>query len=97
MHNLNVENYVLFGRFSEDLRQEASLSDPSGGLLRRGRRSQDIEEFLQQKPGSGNIKDHCSLKKTRHLKLRNLVLFYVWEDSRVWLIEIIPLICTLTI
>ena len=29
-------------------------------------------------------KDHCILKKTRYPKLRNLELFYIWEDSRVW-------------
>ena len=28
-------------------------------------------------------KDYCQLKKTRYLKLRNLVLFFVWEDARV--------------
>ena len=27
---------------------------------------------------------YCYLKKTRHLKLMNLVLFYVWEGARVW-------------
>ena len=31
--------------------------------------------YLQQKAGS--------LKKTRYLKLRNLVLFCIWEDARV--------------
>ena len=29
-------------------------------------------------------KDHCDLKKIRYPKLRNLALFYVWEDARVW-------------
>lgn len=24
------------------------------------------------------------LKKNKHLKLMNLRLFYIWEDSRVW-------------
>ena len=27
----------------------------------------------------------------------SLVLFYLWEDARVWLIEIIPLVCIITI
>ena len=29
-------------------------------------------------------KDYCELKKTRYLKLRNLVIFYVWGVARVW-------------
>ena len=29
-------------------------------------------------------KDYCWLKKTRHLKLMNLALFYEREDARVW-------------
>lgn len=34
------------------------------------------------------------LVKTRNLELRSLVLFYVWEDARVWAqAEIIPLTC----
>ena len=43
-------------------------------------------KYLQQKAGS--------LKKTRYPKLRNLALFCVWEDARVGLTKIIPLICT---
>ena len=37
LHNLKVENYFLFGGFSEDLSQEDSLSDRFGGLLQRGK------------------------------------------------------------
>ena len=29
-------------------------------------------------------KDFCYLRKTRYLKLRNLVAFYVCEDARDW-------------
>ena len=29
-------------------------------------------------------KDYCFLKKTRYLRLMNLVLFFIWEDARVW-------------
>ena len=36
MHNLKVENYVLFGGRTEDLSLEDSLSDSSEGLLWRG-------------------------------------------------------------
>ena len=42
-HNLKVENYVLFGRLSEDLSPGGSLSDSSKGLFPRGKGgSQDI-------------------------------------------------------
>lgn len=61
-----------------------------GGLsaLRDG--SEEVREepghigVLQPKPGSWNIKRLCSLEKTRYLKLRNLALFSVWEDTGVW-------------
>ena len=29
-------------------------------------------------------KDYCKLKKTKYSKLRNLALFYVWKDARIW-------------
>ena len=35
LYYLTVENYVVFGGFSEDLRLEDCLSDPSEGLLKR--------------------------------------------------------------
>ena len=37
--------------------------------------------------GTGRLessKYFCELKRIRHLKLRNLVLSYVWKDARVW-------------
>ena len=36
MHNLKVENRVLFGRLSEDISPGDSLSESSEGLLGRG-------------------------------------------------------------
>ena len=30
------------------------------------------------------VREGARLKKTRYPKLRNLVLFSVWEDTRVW-------------
>ena len=36
MHNLKVENYVLFGGLSEDFKPRSSLSDGSDGLLQGG-------------------------------------------------------------
>ena len=38
---------------------------------------------LQQRAGSLNI-ERLLLKKIKYLKLRNLMLFYTWEDARVW-------------
>ena len=32
----------------------------------------------------GTSKDYSWLKRTRHLKLMNLVLFYIWEDAKLW-------------
>ena len=48
----------------------------------KAREPGDIE-VLQQRTGSLNVKNFL-LKKTRYPKLRNLTLFYVWEDSGVW-------------
>ena len=39
-------------------------------------------------------KDDCYLKKTRHLKLKSLVLFFVGKCQESGLTEIIPLVCT---
>ena len=41
-----------------------------------------------------NIKTWLLSKKTRHPKLRNLALFYVWEDAKSGFREIISSICT---
>ena len=40
----------------------------------------------------GTSEDYCSLKKTRHLRLMKLVLFYAWENAKSGLTEITPLI-----
>ena len=45
---------------------------------------QDIQEFCSKNQVVRTSKDDCQLKKTKHLKLTNLTLFYVWEDARVW-------------
>ena len=44
--------------------------------------------------GSWNIKNYCKLKETRYLKFRNAVLFYMWENSKSGLTDIILLMCT---
>ena len=36
-----------------------------------------------KRPGSWNIK-RLLLLKIRPLKLRNVALFYVWKDAKVW-------------
>ena len=41
MHNLKVENYVLFGGHTEVLSAGDSLLDGSEGLLQRGKGDQD--------------------------------------------------------
>ena len=56
MQNLKVENYVLFGRFSEDLSPEDSLSDRSEEVLQRGKGGARIHRSFATKRGSWNIK-----------------------------------------
>ena len=74
---------------TEGLRPEDSLSDGSEVLLQRGHGGAEIHSsFCDKDQVVGTSKDYCSLKKTRHLRLRNLALFYVWEDARAWLTEI---------
>ena len=82
---------------TEELSLEHSISDSSKGLLQRGKRGASVYRiFCNKDQIIGTWKDYCELKKTRHLKLRNL-LFYVWVDAKSGLIVIIPLICTFAI
>ena len=41
-------------------------------------------EVCKKGPVGRTSKDFCYLRKTRYLKSRNLVDFYVSEDARVW-------------
>ena len=87
---------VLFGRLTEDLSPGYSLSDSSEGLLQRGNDKSGYtrvsvgvkkkkERKKKKKPGVQHQKITANyILKTRHLKLMNLSLFYVWEDARVW-------------
>ena len=50
---------------------------------RRCGRSQVIPKGVKEQV-VWTTKDYCSLRKTRHLKLRKLVIVYVWEEARVW-------------
>ena len=75
---------------TEDLSPGHSISDnPEGLLQRRKEKSQDIGIFATKIPGGRNTKNYCELRKTRHLKLRNVALFYVWEDAKPGLIPLI--------
>ena len=83
-HSLKVENYLLFSRQNWGLeRGTQSLGYLWEITLKRNKRNQNIQEFLQQRPGSQKSK-RLLLKKIRYPKLRNSALFYVWEDARVW-------------
>ena len=82
---------------NEELSLEHSVLDSSEGLLQRGKRGASVyRSFCNKDQIVGTWEDYCELKKTRHLKLRNL-LIYVWVDAKSGLIKIIPLICTLAI
>ena len=50
-HKLTAENYVLFGRFIEDLSPGVSLSDSSVGLLQEVREEPGYIRVLQPEPG----------------------------------------------
>ena len=67
-----------------------SLSNGSEGLFQRekeaGRmyRSFHTHTHTDTKQAIETSKDCCYLKKTRHLKFRNLVLFSIREDAEDW-------------
>ena len=58
-------------------------SNPERTAPRRRGGKPDNIGVLQQRTGSLNIR-RLLLKQTRYPKLRNLVLFYAWEEARVW-------------
>ena len=83
---------------TEDLSPGGSLSDRSEGLPHRGKGGARIQRsFCNKDQVVGTSEGDCSLKKTRHPKLRNLALFYVWKRQESGLTEIIPLLCTAAI
>ena len=84
MHNLKVENYALFNGHSANFKPRTQHLR-SLWLLQRGQAgSQDMQELYNKDQVVGTSKDDCWLKKTRCLRLSNLALFYVWEDTGVW-------------
>ena len=74
-HNLKVENYVLFGGFTEDLSLGRSLSDGSEELLQRGERGPGFVGVLQQKPGSGNIRRELLIKEKQASQINEFSTF----------------------
>ena len=64
---------------------ESALGFPESVLC-----SEEVREkpgytgVLQQKPGGQNLQRLLFIKENRPLKLMNLLLFFVWEDGRVW-------------
>ena len=48
-------------------------------------RNQIIRKFCNKGQVVSSSTDYCWLKKTRYLKLRNLVFLKVWEDAKVWI------------
>ena len=62
-----------------------SLSDCSEGLLWRGNGGARVyRSFCNKNQVVGTSNNYCWLKKIRHPKLRNLPVFCVQEDARVW-------------
>ena len=84
MHNLKVENSVLFGGQNWGLKPGTPPLS-SERLLQRGKGGARLcKSFYNKEQVVGTSKDYWLLKKTRYLKLMNLALFYVWEDAGVW-------------
>ena len=69
--------------YSADKTEDWSLGHSLSDKLRRGNRwwGWIFSDFCNKDQVVGTSKDYCYLKKSRHLKLRNLALFYVREDA----------------
>lgn len=87
---MEAEKYALFGGLSENLSLGDSLSDSPERLLQRGEGRAKIYKSVcvcvcvhtcacmhTYKQVLKKSKDHCYLKKIRHLKFRNLALFSI--------------------
>ena len=81
-----VSNHVLFGEFMEDYSLGDSLSDRAEGLYKRvDGRAMIYSGFTgKKKKKKSNIKRIGLKTKAKHLKLMILVLFFLWEDVKVW-------------
>ena len=74
----------LVGVFRTSGLGDSISGNPERTASRRRGRIQVIQRFCNKGQVVWTSKDYCSLKKTRYPKLRNLALFYEWEDARVW-------------
>ena len=84
MHNLKGKSDILFGRHSYDLKpRKQHLKEPWENSVEARGRARIYSSFCNKgQAGSLNIKRLFLIKKIIYLKLRNLVLFYVWEDGK---------------
>ena len=76
MHNLKVENYVLFDRLSEDLLLGDSLSDSSEGLFQSSNGGYRIYRSFWEKIKKKN-------KKTGSWNIKRLLLIKENQTSQV--------------
>jgi len=72
------------------------ISDNTEQLSQRGEGGVKIHSsFCNKRPDSQNVRSLLLIKKkNRHIRLMKLELFYIWEDAKSGLTEIIPLKCT---
>ena len=76
MHNLEVESYVLFGGHSEDFKPgDRTLKSLWGTAAKRQWGSQDLQVFLQQRPGSRNIKRLLLFKENQISQVKEFSTF----------------------
>ena len=86
--------FYSVGLFRTSSPGDSISSDLGIAALRRRGEEPGYMEVLQQRAGSLNIKRWLLIKESQITQLRNIALFYVWEDARSGLTEIIPFICT---
>ena len=85
MPNLEVEDYVLLGRHTEELSSGDSLSESSEGLFWRGKGGTRIYRSLGNKNQvAGTSKDYCYLKKKQISQVNEFSAFEGGGDERVW-------------
>ena len=69
---------------TDSLSPGCSLSGTSEGQLQSSKRGTRIQRSFCNKDHVAETWYGYCLRKTRHLKLMKLVVFYVWEDAGVW-------------
>ena len=78
-----IENYVLFGRLTENLSLGGSLSDSSETLLQRGKgRARIYRNFCNRNQVVRTLRDNC--QKGNQACPINEFSTYVWEEVRHW-------------